>query len=157
MLYHLDVTVASTSVCRNNDFAATCYPTTVLSTENRPAIAEVLCLIPCVFRVSEVDQVEVDALNVGSAQVGTPEVSLADFFGGFDVLGVIVIGVETGTAPLAGDRTAHEAAARRAKVEARAPQVGIVQISTWPIDLRQARASQIGTDEIGILHPRAGQ
>ena len=76
---------------------------------------------------------------------------------GFDVLVVVIVGVETGTASLAGDRAAHQAAAGRAKVEARAAQVGVVQVGTGPVDLGQPRAAQVGADEVGFLHPRAGQ
>src|SRR2546423_2476994 len=84
--------------------------------EDRAAGAEVPGLLGVVAGLAEVDQVEVDAGDVGPAQVGAAEVRLADLLGGPGVAVDVVVGVEAGARPLAGDRAADQAAARRAEV-----------------------------------------
>src|ERR1700678_585051 len=101
----------------DNRFLLECRALSDMVRENRPATAEVFGLVPRVFRVTQVDQVEVDSLDIGPPEVGSLKVSLADLFGRLDSLIVIIIGVEARTAPLAGDRTAHKSATRRPEVK----------------------------------------
>ena len=105
--------------------------------KDSPATAEMLGLVRRVFRVAEVDQVEVDVFDLSPAEVGAAEVGLADRLGGLDVLIVVIVGIETGTASLAGDRTPHQSATGRAEVEARSTQVGAKKLSAGPVDLGQ--------------------
>ena len=96
--------------------------------EDRPAAAEVRDLLGVEQGAAEVDQVEIDAVDLGAAEVGAAEVGLADLLGTLEVLLVVVVGVEAGAAPLAGDRAADQAAAGRAEVEARLAEVGVAEV-----------------------------
>ena len=105
--------------------------------EDRPAMAEVVRPGPACISRRGGRPGRSQRPRYWPPQVGALEVGLADLFGGLDVLVVVIVGVETGAASLAGDRAAHQAATRRTKVEARATQVGIMQVGTWPVDFGQ--------------------
>jgi hypothetical protein len=80
--------------------------------------------------VAQVDQVELRVLDDGPAQVG-----LANLLIELDALALEIIDVDPGAASLAGDWSAHPAASGRAKVNARAPQVSVAQVSPRPPNL----------------------
>src|SRR5690349_4270269 len=97
----LSPTVGDASVRRSSAGVKVVLASAVL--EDGPAAAEMLGLVRGVLGVAKVDQVEVDVPDIGPAQVGAAEVGLADLLDGPDVLVVVIVGVELGAAPLAGD------------------------------------------------------
>ena len=56
-----------------------------------------------VIGTAEVDEIEIDAINPCTAEVGVTQVGFANLLGGFEVLLVEFVCVETGTAAFAGD------------------------------------------------------
>src|SRR5262249_42273124 len=89
---------------------------------------------------AKIYQVEVDVVDFGSAQVGTAQVGLPDFFRGLEVLFQEVVGVKAGSASFAGNRAVDEARARRSEMERRALQVGAEQRGALPVNVGQSRA-----------------
>ena len=55
---------------------------------------------------AKVHEVKIHAVDPCSAEIGATKICLADLFGALEVLLAVVVGVEAGAAPLAGDRAA---------------------------------------------------
>jgi hypothetical protein len=118
----------------------------------RAAVAEMLGLVRGILGISQVHEIEVDVLDFGATQIGTAEIGLADFFSGFDVLIIVIVGVEPSTASLTGYWATYEAVARRPEVKAHTPQVGIAEIGSRPVNIGQSGIAQIGSNEISLRH-----
>lgn len=80
--------------------------------QDRATAARVLLLFGVEKGPAQIDEVEIDLLQNCPAEVGETQVGLADLLRRLEVLLVVVVGVEAGLAPLAGDGTADPPAPR---------------------------------------------
>src|SRR5260370_2829775 len=82
--------------------------------QNGAAAAQVCLLIGVEQSMPKINKIEINIVDASAPQIGMAQIGFADLLRGFEVLLVVVVGVKTGPASLAGDRTAYQAIARGA-------------------------------------------
>src|SRR5262249_51311314 len=120
--------------------------------QNGPAASEVPRLLFVVLGAAQIDEVEIDVVDAGAAQIDAAQVRLANLLGRLEMLLVTVVGVKAGACAFRGEGREEETTARRPHVESGAAQVGAAQTGTLQVDVAQFGVLQVGVGQISARH-----
>ena len=109
------------------------------------------------LRTAQIHQIKVRVFHPRPAQIGVPQIGLANLLRWTERKIVVVVGIETGAGAFAGDGAIHEPRARRTEMKRTVAQVGVAQIRAFPAHICQSRIAKIRAAKIRAGHDRSGQ